>query len=160
MAPGVVVFSAPGPTTSNCPWMSLLGTPEHSQASCFHLLSGHFSFLLGPGAPPPKGLLVAQMVMNLPAIHQVDMVGKIPWRGEWKPPPLFFPGEFHWKRSLAGYSPWCCEDLDMSEWLTLFSMDHLYLRRSGGVSATRAIALKMDQDYACPLRPHFEHQKM
>ena len=32
-------------------------------------------------------------------------VGKIPWRGEWKPTPVFLPGESHGWRSLAGHSP-------------------------------------------------------
>ena len=25
---------------------------------------------------------------------------------KWQPTPVFLPGEFHGKRSLAGYSPW------------------------------------------------------
>ena len=29
-------------------------------------------------------------------------VGKIPWRREWKPSPVFLPGESHGQRSLAG----------------------------------------------------------
>ena len=33
-------------------------------------------------------------------------VGKIPWRREWLPPPIFLPGEFHGQRNLVGYSPW------------------------------------------------------
>ena len=33
-------------------------------------------------------------------------VGKIPWGWSWHPTPVFFPGEFHGQRSLAGYSPW------------------------------------------------------
>ena len=33
-------------------------------------------------------------------------VGKIPWRRDWQPTPVFLPGEFHRQRSLAGYSPW------------------------------------------------------
>ena len=33
-------------------------------------------------------------------------VGKIPWRREWQPIPVFLPGEFHGQRRLAGYSPW------------------------------------------------------
>ena len=30
-------------------------------------------------------------------------VGKIPWRREWPPTPIFLPGEFHGQRSLVGY---------------------------------------------------------
>ena len=28
---------------------------------------------------------------------------------------VFFPGEFHEQRSLVGYSPWDCNELDMTE---------------------------------------------
>ena len=35
-------------------------------------------------------------------------IGKIFWRGEWLPTPLFLPGESHGQRSLAGCSTWCC----------------------------------------------------
>ena len=45
-------------------------------------------------------------------------VGKILWRREWQPTPLFLSGEFHGQRSLAGYSSWCCKGLEMTEWLT------------------------------------------
>ena len=41
-------------------------------------------------------------------------VRKIPWRRKWQPTPVFLPGEFHGQRSLAGYSPWGCKELDTS----------------------------------------------
>ena len=31
---------------------------------------------------------------------------EIPWRREWQPTLVFFPGEFHGQRSLAGNSSW------------------------------------------------------
>ena len=31
-------------------------------------------------------------------------VGKVPWRREWQPTPVFLPGKSHEQRSLAGYS--------------------------------------------------------
>ena len=46
-------------------------------------------------------------------------VGKIPWRRERQPTPLFLPGESLGQRSLAGYSPWCRKESDTNEWLTL-----------------------------------------
>ena len=46
-------------------------------------------------------------------------LGTPPWRWKWQPTPVFLPGEFHGQRSLAGYSPWGCKDLDTTEWLTL-----------------------------------------
>ena len=33
-------------------------------------------------------------------------VGKIPWRREWQPTPIFLPGKSPGQRSLAGYRPW------------------------------------------------------
>jgi len=32
-------------------------------------------------------------------------IGKIPWRREWLPTPVFLAGKFHEQRTLAGYSP-------------------------------------------------------
>ena len=36
-----------------------------------------------------------------------------------QPPPGFLPGVFHGQRSLVGYSPWGCKQLDTTERLTL-----------------------------------------
>ena len=33
-------------------------------------------------------------------------VGKIPWKTEWQPSPVFLPGKCHGQRNLAGYSLW------------------------------------------------------
>ena len=41
--------------------------------------------------------------------------GKIPWRREWQPTPVFLPGEFHGQRSLVGYSPQGHKELDTTE---------------------------------------------
>ena len=49
------------------------------------------------------------MVKNLPTIWETGSnpwVGKISWRREWQPTPVFLPGEFHGQRSPVGYSPW------------------------------------------------------
>ena len=42
-------------------------------------------------------------------------IGKIPWRREWQPTPVFLPGESHGQGSQAGYSPGGCKKLDMTE---------------------------------------------
>ena len=34
---------------------------------------------------------------------------------EWQPTPVFLPGEFHGQRSLVGYSPWGCTELDTTD---------------------------------------------
>ena len=42
-------------------------------------------------------------------------VGKIPWRREWQPTPLFLLEESHGQRSLAGYSLWGPKESDTTE---------------------------------------------
>ena len=59
------------------------------------------------------------MAKNLPAnagdIGDVGLVPrKIPWRKKWQPAPVFLPGKSHGQRSLAGYIPWGCKELDMT----------------------------------------------
>ena len=41
--------------------------------------------------------------------------GRFLWRRKWQPTPLFLPEMSHEQRSLAGYSPWGCKALDMTE---------------------------------------------
>ena len=45
-------------------------------------------------------------------------VRKTSCRREQQPTPVFFPGEFHGQRNLAGYSSWGHQELDMTERLT------------------------------------------
>ena len=55
------------------------------------------------------------VVNNPPAVHEMwfhPWVGKIPRRRKWQPTSGFLPGESHGQRSLAGYSPWGCEESD------------------------------------------------
>ena len=48
--------------------------------------------------------------------HGIDpWVGKIPWRGNWQPTLVLVPGKIHEQRSLVGYNPWGCKELDMTE---------------------------------------------
>ena len=48
--------------------------------------------------------------------HEFDpWVGKVPWRSEWHPTPVFLFGESHGQRSLAGYSPWSRKESDTTE---------------------------------------------
>ena len=35
------------------------------------------------------------------------------------PTPVFLPGKCHGQRRLAGYCPWGCKELDLTEQLTL-----------------------------------------
>ena len=36
-------------------------------------------------------------------------------RRQWHPTPVLLPGKSHGRRSLAGCSPWCCKESDMTE---------------------------------------------
>ena len=62
------------------------------------------------------------MIKNLPA-NAGDIirhgfnpwVRKMPWRRAWQPTPVFLPRECHGQRSLEGYSPWGCKELDAIE---------------------------------------------
>ena len=47
-----------------------------------------------------------------PGFH--PRVGKLPWRRAWQPTPVFLSGESHGQRSLEGYSPQGCKELDMA----------------------------------------------
>ena len=49
-------------------------------------------------------------------------VGKIPWRREWQPTPVFLPGEFLGQRRLAGYSPRGGKESDTTEWVSFHPM--------------------------------------
>ena len=66
------------------------------------------------------------MVNSLPAM-QGTWVGKIPWRREWQPTPIFLPGKFHGQKSLANCSPWGLKKLDTTELLThTHTHTHMY----------------------------------
>ena len=56
-------------------------------------------------------------------------VGKISWRRKWQPTPVFLPGKFHGRRSLAGYGPWGHKQSDTTERLHfLLSSSHRWRR--------------------------------
>ena len=53
-------------------------------------------------------------------------VGKISWRREWQPSPLFLPGKSHGQRSLVGYSPWGHKESDTTEQLSMHVHTHTH----------------------------------
>ena len=60
------------------------------------------------------------LVKNLPsnardtgAVGLISVV-KIPWSRKWQHTLIFLPGKFHGQRSLVGYSPQDCKELDMT----------------------------------------------
>ena len=63
-----------------------------------------------------NSFLGGSVVKNLPKCRRCwldPLVGKIPWRWKWQPPPVFLPRKSHGQRSLVGYSPVGHEELDM-----------------------------------------------
>ena len=65
-------------------------------------------------------LIIFQISMNGSAIRGAmfdPWVGRIPWRREWQPTPVFLLGESHGQRNLEGYSPWGRKESDTAEQL-------------------------------------------
>ena len=68
---------------------------------------------------PPQGFPGGSMVKNLPAMQETAFdpwAGKIPWRREGQPTPVFLPGE---SMDRGAWPPWGCKKSDTSERLTL-----------------------------------------
>ena len=64
---------------------------------------------------------MAQTVKDLPAMQetQVQSLGQEDHlETEMAITPGFLPGKLHGQKGLAGYSPWCCKELDRSEQVT------------------------------------------
>ena len=89
--------------------------------------AGDPSSIPGSGRSPGEGLgyplryswasFVAQLIKNLPPMRETwvqCLVGKIPWRRERLPTPVFWPREFH-----GLYSPRVTKKSDTTEWLPL-----------------------------------------
>ena len=101
---------------------SLVAQPVENLLSCDAGRSNPSS-IPGSGRAAEEGIgyplqyswasLVAQLVKNPLQCGRLGFdpwVGKIPWRREGLPAPVFWPGEFH-----GLYSPWGCKESDMTE---------------------------------------------
>ena len=62
-------------------------------------------------------VMTASRVTQLLEIFSAYLWG---WRRKWQPTPVFLPGKSHGWRSLVGYSPWGCKELDMTERLHFY----------------------------------------
>ena len=58
----------------------------------------------------------------------VPWVGKISWRREWQPTPVFLSGKLHVRRSPVGYSPWDRKESDTTEPLHFTSQVALVIK--------------------------------
>ena len=88
------------------------------------------------------------------------LIGKIPWRRKWQPPPVFLPGKFHGQKSLTGYSLWGCKESDMTECMLARAHIHTHAHTPTHLSASthRIFSVQGARVYvACswgPLLPH------
>ena len=94
----------------------LLGWPK-SSFEFFHKLLWNFL---------ANAILITTQYRRRRRCRLDPLVRKIPWRWEWQLTLVFLPGESHGQRSLAGYTPWGCKELDMTEQLRiiLITIDH------------------------------------
>jgi len=63
----------------------------------------------------PSGSDGKESVYNAVDLDSIPGSGRSPGEGNGNPSPVFLPGEFHGQRSLVGYSPWGCKELDTTE---------------------------------------------
>ena len=85
--------------------------------------------------------LVAHLVKNLPAMQETwvrSWVGKMRWRRERLPTPVFWPGEFH-----GLYSPWGCKELDTTEQLSLSLLCATLWARAKDTAASKTDVVPM-----------------
>ena len=104
------MISISRPTFSDLLFSSM-GFPDSSVGKESTCNAGDLGLIPGSGRSAREGIgyplqyswasLVAQIVKNLPAMQET-WVGKIPWRRERLPTPLFWPGEFHGLYSPLG----------------------------------------------------------
>ena len=94
----------------------------HGTTDCFQIRKGvHQGCILSPCLFNlhaeyimwHAGLDAAQTVIKI-AGKNINNLSYADYR-KWQPTPVLLPGKFHGRRSLVGYSPWGCNELDMTE---------------------------------------------
>ena len=84
-------------------WFSLLVNWIIKQSKHLFILFKIFSILLIE-LGLPRWLRKWRICLQWRRPRFNSWVGKIPWRREWLPTPVFLPGESHGQRSLVGYT--------------------------------------------------------
>ena len=140
------IFSCRGHGKSHAPKLWSLRRTHESLgcgSSWNSSVSLHFFFPL-PSSAEPAYFLSSMMLRDFPGGSDGKSVclqcrrpgfnpwvRKISWRRKWQPTPVFLPGKSHGQRSLVGYSPWGCKELDVTERLH-FSLWYWERLRAGG----------------------------
>ena len=94
---------------------SRLHLPLWSIAKTVHLLSLTFVLIMSKGLPWWLRQLSICLQCGRPRFN--PWVGKVSWRREWQPTPVFLPGKSPGPRGLVSYSPWSRKELDTTEQL-------------------------------------------
>ena len=105
----------------------------------------------------PCGSAGKESACNVGDLGLIPGLGRFPWKKERLPTPVFWPGEFH-----GLYSPWGCEESDMTERLSLFFSAY-YKRReflNSWMEEMHRSKLGEGPGMSCPLpavpsSPHF-----
>ena len=67
----------------------------------------------------PGGSDSKEYICNVGDAGSIPGSGRFLGEGNGNPTPVFLPGKSHGQRSLVGYNPWDCKELDTTEQLTL-----------------------------------------
>jgi len=99
----------------------------------------HFEFIFVYGVRKCSNFILLHVAVSFPSTtYQCGrpgfdpFAGKIPWRREQLPTPIFWPGEFH-----GLYSPWGDKESDTTEQLSLPISPIMMRTLFGGVSSRR-----------------------
>ena len=93
-----------------CPGVGLL---DHMVTLILVFWEPPYCFPGFPGSTVVKNLLANAGDARYAGL--IPRLGRFPWSRKWQPIPIFLPGKSHGRRSLVGYSPRGCKELDMTE---------------------------------------------
>ena len=73
-----------------------------------------------------KSLSAVQKLQETDSIPQIRKIPLEKGMADYTPTPVYL-GESHGQKSLVGYSPWGCKELDMSERLSMHPRSCMYV---------------------------------
>ena len=73
------------------------------------------SLITVPSAQFPEISVGKESTCNAGDPSSIPGLGRSPGEGKWQPTPVFLPGESRGQRSLVGYSPQGCKELNMTK---------------------------------------------
>ena len=93
-------------------------TLQYCSGFCHTLTWISHGFTCAPPPDPPSHLPLHPIPLGLPSAPALSTCLMHPG---------FLPGEFHGQRSLAGYSPWNCKELDLT-FIYTYTYTHIYIQ--------------------------------